>query len=178
MLHYATPYLVMTDDKPLQPPPYQPFRLVTEEAPPPSAVLPRLGPTMAQIVDRLNTLDKVEALVTQALKRLQQTSLMIDGFGSTVNRRLDVLHEEAALTRVALGSPANDSPANDSDGSIPIELDRTVPKTHRQKAQQAFVITGKLLSYGTTLAIVLRLLEKGWPQYEQAIEALLGLVGL
>jgi hypothetical protein len=163
----------MTDDKPSQPPPYQPFRLVTEEPPPSSAVLPRLGPTMAQIVDRLNTLDKVEALVTQALKRLQQTSLMIDGFGSTVNRRLDVLHEEAALTRVALGAPANDL-----DGSIPVEVDRTVPKTHRQKAQQAFVITGKLLSYGTTLAIVLRLLEKGWPQYEQAIEALLGLAGL
>jgi hypothetical protein len=163
----------MSDDKPPQSPPYQPFRLVTEEPP----VLPRLGPTMAQIVERLNTLDKVEALVTQALKRLQQTSLMIDGFGSTVNRRLDVLHEEAALTRVAVTQPANDG--SDPD-NIPIVLDRSkaVTKTPRQKVQTAAVLTGKLLSYGTTVAIVLRLVEKAWPQYEQAIEALLGLVGL
>lgn len=160
----------MSDDS--KPPPLQPFRLVTEDPP----VLPRLGPTMAQIVERLNTLDKLETLVLQVLKRLQQTSLMVDGFGSTVNRRLDVLHEEAALTRVAVTQPGNDT---DTDASIPITLDASrVTTTPRQKAKRVAVLTGKVLSYGTTAAIVLRLVEKGWPQYEQAIEALLSLVGL
>lgn len=154
-----------------------PFRIVSETEGP--AVVPRLGPTMAQIVERLGQLDRVEQLATAVLKRLQQTALMVDGFGSTVNRRLDLLHEEAALLRVGIQSPPEGESHPDN---IPITLDESQAKKPKRsvkhKAQRAAVLTGKLLSYGTTLAIVLRLVGKRFPDYQETIDALLALVGL
>lgn len=151
----------MPDDKT----PPGPFRVVSE----PPALVPRVGPTMIEIK---NGLERMQDLSERCLKRLQQTALMVDGFGSTVNRRLDVLHEEAALLRAGLQNPANDV------DNIPISIERPAKKTAAHKAQKAAVLTGKLLSYGTTVAIVLRLVGKAWPQYQEAVDAVLGIFGL
>lgn len=138
-----------------------PFVVLTDETNPP----PRTGPTMAAIVGELG---KLRALVEQILRRQQQTALMVDGFGSNIGRRFDVLHEESALIRVAL-----DRPRAEAD-TIPVDYE----PTRGEKARRLFALGGKWLSYGTTAAIGLRLLAKSFPEYTEAIEALLGLFGL
>lgn len=127
-----------------------PFRIVSEV---PKA--PRPG---ASLVD----------LIGQILKRLQQTALMVDGFASAVNRRFDVLHEEIALLRVTMNRPVEERD----------NIDVTVSKTPAQKARGVVALTGRLLSYGTSLALLLRLVGKQFPEYEAAIDGLLGLFGL
>lgn len=140
--------------------PTEPFVLLTDVE-----TAPRPGPTMATIVGELG---KLRALVEQILRRQQQTALMVDSFGSTMGRRFDVLHEESALIRVAMNRSIGDS------DTIPVEVERT----RGEKAKRVVVLSGKLLSYGTTAAIALRLIGKQFPEYEAAVEGLLGLFGL
>jgi hypothetical protein len=155
----------MPDDKT----PPGPFRVISDRVPEPPALMPRVGPTMVEIK---NALERILDLAERGLKRQQQTALMVDGFSSTVNRRLDVLHEEAALTRAGLQLPREEA------DNIPISLERPATRSPKDKARHAAVLTGKLLSYGTTLAIVLRIVGKNFPEYQEAIDAVLGLLGL
>jgi hypothetical protein len=155
---------VTNDNKP----PREPFRIVTERdevTPAVPLTIPRLGPTMAQICARLEVAEKLEPLVAQVLKRLQQTALMVDGLGSNLNRRIDLLHTEAALTRAAVGSPSDEPP-------VSVVVPASV------KARRAVVSFGKYASYATTAAVILRLIAKAYPEYEEAIDALLKLGGL
>lgn len=138
--------------------------VLTDEQP-----APRTGPTMAAIVGELG---KLRALVEQILRRQQQVALMVDGFGANMGRRFDVLHEESALIRVAMNRPSNDVDA-EAD-TIPVDVERS----RGEKVRHLFVLGGKWLSYGTTAAIGLRLVAKSFPEYNEAIEALLGLFGL
>lgn len=142
-----------------------PFVVLTDEK---SA--PRTGPTMAAIVGELG---KLRALVEQILRRQQQVALMVDGFGANMGRRFDVLHEESALIRVAMNRPANDAEVAEAD-TIPVDVE----PSRGEKVRHLFALGGKWLSYGTTAAIGLRLLAKSFPEYNEAIEALLGLFGL
>ncbi len=128
-----------------------PFRIVSEA---PKAA-PRPG---ASLVD----------LIGQILKRLQQTALMVDGFASAVNRRFDVLHEEIALLRVTMARPLEERDT----------IDVTVTESAAHKLRGVIALTGKLLSYATTLALGLRLIGKEFPEYDAAIDGLLGLFGL
>jgi hypothetical protein len=127
---------------------------------------PRPGPTMAAIVGELG---KLRALAEQVLRRQQQTALMVDGLGNQLGRRFDVLHEESALMRVQLARPGNDAAEH-------IEVD--VEPTPGQRAQRLMKLSGRYLSYGTTAAIVLRLIAHQFPEYAAAIDGLLGLFGL
>lgn len=117
------------------------------------------------------TLAKVLELQGQILKRQQQLALMVDGAIATTARRFDVLHEEAALLRVTLSRPENDN-----DPAIPVDVER--PKAPAQKVRAASVWAVKGASYLTTLAVVLRLIGRQFPEYEAAIDGLLGLFGL
>lgn len=114
---------------------------------------PRVGPTMAQINDRLGDI----------AKRQQQTALMVDGFIGGLNRRFDVLHEELALIRATMPQPANDN------GELVFPL---------QKKRAAMPFPVKLVGVAAPLAVILRLLGKHIPEYESAIDAVLGLFGL
>lgn len=141
----------------------EPFLLLNEVQQP-----PRPGPTMAAILQKL---ERVEELSGQVLKRQQQTALMVDGFASATHRRFDVLHEEAALLRVSVLRPDNDT------DQVPVTVD-VAPTPNNAKAKAVVVFTGKLLSYATTIAIGLRLVGKQFPEYEAAIDGVLGLFGL
>lgn len=144
----------------------EPFLLLTKEA---ANAPPRVGPTMASI---LELIAQSKELCGQTLKRQQQLALMVDGAISTINRRFDVLHEEQALLRVTLSRPANDN-----DGHIEVDVEPEPPN----RVKQARAITVGLFkgtSYLTTVAVVLRLIGKSFPEYEAAIDGLLGLFGL
>lgn len=140
--------------------PPEPFLLLTKEA---ENMPPRPGPTMAKILE----------LLQQTLKRQQQTALMVDGFASAVNRRFDVLHEEMALMRVALNRPANDT-----DATVEVDVDTDEEEKPTPRKRRALAITGNVLSYATTAAVVLRLVGKQFPEYQEAIDGVLGMVGL
>jgi hypothetical protein len=118
---------------------------------------------MAQINERLAKLENLGDLV---LKRVGQMALMVDGFGGNLNRRIDVLHEEAALLRASVTHPANDV--------VPFSQ----AKTPGQKARAVAALPVKLASYATALAVALRLLGKHYPEYGQAIDGVLAVFGL
>ncbi len=126
------------------------------------AAPPRLA-TQSQINERLG---KLENLADQVLKRIGQMALMVDGFGGNLNRRIDVLHEEAALLRASVQYPANDN--------IPV----TVDKTPVQKAAGLLAVPVKFTSHAVALSVVLRLIGKHMPEYEQAIDSFLKVFGL
>lgn len=145
----------MSDDKP-----HEPFVLLTgKDATPP----PRPGPTMAQINERLA---KLENLGDQVLKRIGQMALMVDGFGGTLNRRIDVLHEEAALLRASVSHPANDV--------VPYSQ----AKTPAQKARAVVAVPMRLAAYASGLAVGMRLLANQYPEYKEPVDAILGVFGL
>ncbi len=151
--------------------------MTDEEKTPPFQVLtgkdatvgapPRVGPTMSQINERLGQL---EILGQQALKRLQQTALMVDGLGGNLNRRIDVLHEEAALLRVSVTHPAND---RGESGLIKLPV-----QTPAQRARSILAVPVKFVSHATAAAVALRLVAKQFPDYAEAIDAFLVAFGL
>lgn len=124
---------------------------------------PRPGPTMAQINDRLG---KLEYLSDQVLKRIGQMALMVDGFGGNLNRRIDVLHEEAALLRASVTHPANDV--------IPYSQ----AKTPAQKARAVVAVPVKLAGYASSLAVGMRLIANQYPEYKESVDSILGVFGL
>lgn len=140
----------------------QPFLRLTEAANAP----PRVGPTMAAILEMIT---QSKELCGQTLKRQQQLALMVDGAIATINRRFDVLHEEQALLRVTMSRPYNDN-------DVPVTVEAEPEPTHRLR--KLLVGGAKVTSYGTTIAVALRLLGKAFPEYEAAIDGLLGLFRL
>jgi hypothetical protein len=120
------------------------------------------------------TLAKVLEQQGQILKRQQQLALMVDGAIATTARRFDVLHEEAALLRVTLSRPDNDN-----DQAEPTAVSVAPPDRSRaQKARAGAVGVLRVTSYGTSIAVILRLIGRQFPEYEAAIDGLLGLFGL
>jgi len=137
----------MSDE--MKPPrPREPFLSLVDRGAPPIPLSERLA--------------RLELNSDLTLKRLQQHALMIDGFGSTINRRFDVLHEEAALLRAYVANGKGD----------------TVLPPPKVTARQAAVLTGKYASYVTMAAVVLRMAAKLFPQYGDAIDSVLGVFGL
>jgi len=143
--------------------PHEPFVLLTGKNAPVGAV-PRAGPTMAQLNQRL---EKLEILGEQVIKRIGQMALMVDGFGGNLNRRIDVLHEEAALLRASVTHPANDV-------DVTVVRDRTPV----QRAAGLLAVPVRFAAYATAAAVALRFVGKVLPQYEQAIESTLRVFGL
>lgn len=124
------------------------------------------APVVHLLVERISHL---EFLCEKVLKRMQQTGLMVDGFGSNLNRRVDVLHEELALLRAGVERPLD----------IPVSVEQPFPLTRKQPSlKRAAIVAGKAASYSTTIAIVLRLIGKQFPQYGEAIDGVLGMFGL
>lgn len=113
----------------------------------------------------------------QVLKRQQQLALMVDGAIATLNRRFDVLHEETALTRVAVSRPANDT---DTEVEVDVETtDGDELKGKPRPKPRAIAISGlRVTSYLTTVSVLLRLVGKHFPEYGAAIDGLLESVGL
>jgi hypothetical protein len=148
--------------------PVSPFLLLTDKLP------PRVGPTMSSILARLDELKDLYVKSTetcgQVLKRQQQLALMVDGSIATINRRFDVLHEEQALMRVTLARPSNDN-------EIPVVVEPQ-PATGRERARALVLGTFKGTSYLTSIAVLLRLVQKAFPEYGAAIDGLLGLFQL
>lgn len=146
------------DDKP----PHEPFVLLTGHNATVGAP-PRIGPTMQQINERLA---KLESMGDQVIKRIGQMALMVDGFGGNLNRRIDLLHEEAALLRASVQYPSNDN------------VDVTVERTPVQRAAGILAVPVKFTSYAVALSVVLRLIGKQLPEYEAAIDSVLRVFGL
>lgn len=137
----------------------EPFRLI------PVTDAPRPGPTMVQIAEKLVKLDQIFDMVSQVYKRQQQVALMVDGFGSNLTRRINDVQTECALLR-ATQTPGDEAPLS------------VASKTRAQKARAAIVLTGKVGMYATTAAVLLRVVGKSFPEYQEAIDAFLGVFGL
>lgn len=143
--------------------PHEPFVLLTggnKDAT--LSVPPRPHQTQAQIAERLG---RLENLIDQVIKRIGQMALMVDGFGGNLNRRIDVLHEEAALLRASVTHPAND-------------IDISVERTPVQRAAGILGVPLRFTAYATAAAVGLRFIGKVLPQYEQAIDGFLRVIGL
>lgn len=152
----------MSRDKPPDPPrPREPFRVLRGNDTPSSA--PPV-PTSAEVGRRLGDL---ELLCDKLLKRTQQTALMVDGFGSNINRRFDVLHEEVALMRAAIMTCEDVNP--------PIELARRTPAA---KARRVLHLSGRWAAYGTAFAVAARAAANAVPEYAGAIDGVLRVFGL
>jgi hypothetical protein len=159
-------------DRPVIPPPppvpeipMEPFKLVAVSE------IPRPGPTMVQIAEKLVKLDQVFDLVSQVYKRQQQVALMVDGFGSNLTRRLNDVQTECALIRAM--SPHGGKEEGDGDEAPESKTD----KPDKQKAR-AVKLTGKVLMYGATLAAVLRMVGNLFPEHKATIDGFLEGVGL
>lgn len=141
----------MTDENDKTPP--FPYGIIAGGRDASGVAPPRVGPTMTQISERLGDI----------AKRQQQMALMVDGFIGGLNRRFDVLHEELALVRATMPSPANDNGE---------------PVFALQKKRAVLPFPVKVAGVAVPLAVVLRLLGKHIPEYEDTIDSLLGLFGL
>lgn len=154
----------MTDDD--KTPPF-PYGIITGGRDASGVAPPRVGPTMAQIADNLGTINRTQSDIA---KRQQQMALMVDGFIGGLNRRFDVLHEELALLRATMPQPANDNGEHANDNG------EHVFPLQRKRAVLPFPV--KVAGVAVPLAVVLRLLGKHIPEYEQTIDVVLGLFGL
>jgi hypothetical protein len=127
----------------------EPFRLVTP---------PRRADLGEQIAD--------------VLKTQRQMALQLDGYGSALNQRFDLFHEELAIVR---HDQARLVELVEKDHAPRIDA---VEKTVQQKAKGFALKGGKYAAYLTAGSVLARLVAKAYPQFGDAIESFLGALGL
>ncbi len=119
----------------------------------------------AQMSANQSALASVIAGQEMVLSLQRKQGLQIDGLGSIVNQRFDILHKEVAILRATLMG----------DHAPRLEA---VEKTTAQKAKGAALLGGKYTIVVLIGGAVLRGVGKAFPQFGDLIEAILTGAGL
>jgi len=138
-----------TQRHPILPPaPREPFPLLT-----------RKQPNNAEIQDKVH--DGLMA-TSEVLGVVRKMARQVDGLGQTFNVRMGVLHQELALMR----------------GITDVEPEKPYEPPPPSKARLAAVVGGKYTGAALLGAFVLRAIAKHVPEFAEAIEVVLGALGL
>lgn len=151
----------LTERLPMLPPPPkapEPFKLIAGR--PPSYV--EFQAQLGEFTQKLEAVISSQAAVLGVQRKM---ALQLDGFGTTVNERFDVFHQELALLRATV------------TGDHAPRLDK-VEKTVADKAKTVAIAGTKYGSYFVAVAFVARMAAKAYPQFGSVIEDLLSAVGL
>lgn len=140
-----------------------PERPPKRPVPEPFALIKGRESSYVELSAQLNALG---SQIADVLGRQNRAALVLDALGRDMHQRFDVLHEETALIRAKLS------------GDIEPRVKAVEARTPAQKAGTAALITGKWASYLTLAAVVARMLAKQFPEYTEAIEGLLGALGV
>lgn len=163
------------------PPPREPFRVVKGRI----ETIPELGDRIAAIGVKLDdvTADVRGISTTQAaiLGVQRNMALQVDGLGSIVNQRAQLLHEELALLR-AVVTGDHEPRLKDAEQEVQklsaAEKVKVAATTAVAATGKGAAWTGKYASYLTLAAVALRLVAKRWPEFGTVVDELLGGLGL
>lgn len=165
---------VVLPPPPRIPLPREPFRMVKGRA----ESYVELSAQISDIGTRIEAVVSSQAvLIGNQRKQAQQ----IDGLGSIVNQRAEILHRELALLRATVKGdhgPRLEATEQEVQKLTAGEKVKVAATSAAVATGKGAAWTGRYASYVALAAVVLRLVAKRWPEFGSVVDEVLGGLGL